>query len=304
AGEINAGDYDLALFGAHGQGKCSRSLIGSVVERVTRRIQTDALIVRNGGELRGGRVVVGVDGSEHSGRALRKAVVLARTLRMSLEAVHVFNPQFHHAIFAEMAGVLTNEAREVFNLERQKALHERIIDRGLGEVGKKHLQAAVEMAGGAGVDIETRLLSGKDFAAILDHVERTEPALLVVGRFGRHRTRCSDIGSTAENLVRLAPCHVLVVGTDVPEALRPAMAGDEAAIPSLPWTEEAEAMLARAPEFVRKMARASIQEWARRHREPVVNRDIVVRAMQDLLPETMWRGMLRPPEASGGSHQA
>ncbi len=214
AREIAVRDYDLAVFGAHGQGRCSRSLIGSVAERVVRRIRADALIVRDRDVLRGGRLVVGVDGSDYSDAAVRKAIVLARSLGMALEAVHVFNPQFHHAIFAELVGVLTEEAREVFNLERQQALHERVIDRGLEEVGKQYLRTAEAAAGCAAVDIETRVLCGTPFAAILDHVQQTEPALLVVGRLGRHRTPTSDIGSTAENLVRLAPCHVLVVGRD------------------------------------------------------------------------------------------
>ena len=45
--DIHDSDYDLVIMGALGMGAVKDSLLGGVVERVVRRIQTDALVVRN-----------------------------------------------------------------------------------------------------------------------------------------------------------------------------------------------------------------------------------------------------------------
>ncbi|MBI3989295.1 MAG: universal stress protein, partial [candidate division NC10 bacterium] len=61
--------------------------------------------------------------------------------------------------------------------------------------------------------LKTTLLAGKAFERILHHVRKTEPWLLVIGRIGIHSGESeTDLGSNAENLLRLAPCHVYLCG--------------------------------------------------------------------------------------------
>lgn len=208
--ELYTGGYDLAVFGAHGLGRSERSLIGSVVKRVAHRAQTDLLIIKDGPPLRDGRIVVGLDGSQYSSQALMKAIELTKRLSMSLEAVHVFNPQFHYVIFSELVGVLRGEAATLFNVEKQQDLHTQVIDRGLERVGQQHLKTAADLARAQGLEIKTTLLRGKEFTKIMEYIEEARPSLLVVGRFGRHRADASVLGATAENLLLLTPCPVLI----------------------------------------------------------------------------------------------
>src|ERR1051326_278711 len=66
AQDINDSDYDLVVMGALGMGAVKDSQLGSVTERVVRRIRTDTLIRRATHARRSGtsdRIVVGVDGS-------------------------------------------------------------------------------------------------------------------------------------------------------------------------------------------------------------------------------------------------
>lgn len=112
--------------------------------------------------------------------------------------------------------------------------------------------------------METVLLKGKPFDAVLHFLEERRPALLVVGRLGAHSVEGLDLGSTAENLVRLAPCDVLVVarplvGLSPGEA--PGGRGPEAT--PLAWAEEARARLAGVPSVVREMVARRIEALAR-----------------------------------------
>jgi len=42
--------------------------------------------------------------------------------------------------------------------------------------------------------------------------EEIKPSLLVLARHGAHRIENTELGSQAENLVRLAPCNALLIG--------------------------------------------------------------------------------------------
>ena len=63
--DIQASDYDLVIMGALGMGAVKDSLLGGVVERVVRRIETDTLVVRNIEDMheQKGPILVGIDGS-------------------------------------------------------------------------------------------------------------------------------------------------------------------------------------------------------------------------------------------------
>lgn len=122
------------------------------------------------------------------------------------------------------------------------------------------------MGAAAGQDLETTLLTGKPFQCILDYVGQRRPVLLVVGRFGAHRTEYADLGSTSENLARLAGCSVLVVAGDV------ASAPDD----RLLWAPDAEARLRQVPEGVmRELTRQRVEVLARRLGRPAVSRDVL-----------------------------
>ncbi len=219
AEEIARGDYQLAVFGHLGLGAGAQSTLGGVVERVARRIRTDLLVVKDSpfrASERHRTILVAVDGSDCSFAALRKALVLAQQFDAQVHAVHVFDPDFHRAVFRELVGVLTAEAAAVFDFERQQALHDDVIDRGLARVGGKLLHDCELAAEHAGVPLRTALARGKFFEEIVRAAARIDPMLIVVGRLGRHRVASSDLGSTAENVLRFAHCSVLLAGAETP----------------------------------------------------------------------------------------
>lgn len=73
------------------------------------------------------------------------------------------------------------------------------------------LERAREIAKANGIDFETEVVAGHAAAAVIERVKSLKADLLVVGFMGHSALYERIIGGTADRLVRLAPCPVLVV---------------------------------------------------------------------------------------------
>lgn len=209
--DVRSSGYDLVIMGIRGLGEVNGNLIGGVCERVVRNIAADVLVVKNGVSF-GEKAVVALDGSEHSFSAFKKALALCKRFHFKLEAVSVYDPFFHKRAFQALVGVLSGEAEKMFKFKDQEKLHDEIIDDGLGKIYKDHLEQAVRMGLAEGIEVKSTLLAGKAYHEICQYLEKDPPSVLVMGRFGAHETDEQDIGNTTENLLRHAPCNVLITG--------------------------------------------------------------------------------------------
>jgi nucleotide-binding universal stress UspA family protein len=269
AGDIRASSHDLVVMGALGLGAVGSSLIGSVCERVARRIDRDLLVVRRANPDRGGGIVVAIDGSAHAFGALKAALQLARVFEKPVEAVAAYDPQFHSVAFHSIGGALSPAAANVFRLKEQERLHEEIIDSGLARIYQGHLETAVRVAAVQGLELRTRLLAGKAFEQILNYVRDRDSWLLAVGRTGAHSDGGLDLGSVTENLLRSAPCNVLLSA----QGFEPAL--EHVADAGIAWTAEAEARMARAPASVRGVARRAVVIHATQLGHTVITSDVI-----------------------------
>jgi len=253
--------YDLVAIGAHGLGRQPSSQLGGVVARALRGIEKDMLIARDERTLAGGRFLVCVDGSSYAYRAMRMALELAQAFGGSLYVCSAFDVEYHHVVFHNIKDVLSYQASKVFKFEEQEELHNNIIDKGLLKLCQANLKRATVMAQEfPDVSIKTQILIGKPFQVVLQWAEEIKPSLLVLARHGAHRIEGTQLGSQAENLLRLAPCNVLLVGTvgvrpeDIPWIEEDGVAG-------LPWAPEAEVRILRVPPFAQGIARRAVEEY-------------------------------------------
>jgi nucleotide-binding universal stress UspA family protein len=285
--------YDLVVMGAHGIGRQPLSQLGGVVARVARGVQKDLLIVRDDRPLAGARFLVCVDGSAYSYRGMKAALELARAFGAKLYVCSAFDVEYHHAVFGNIRYVLSEQASKVFKFEEQEELHNNIIDKGLLKLAQANIKRAEAMAREyPEVGLQTQVLVGKPFQVILQWAEEIEPHLLVVARHGAHRIEGTDLGSQAENLVRLAPCNVLLIGT---AGVRPEEIPwiEEDGVTGLEWAPEAEVRILRVPPFALGIARKAVEEYVleRYGRDdgalPVVTNARLDEAIQKLLPTHM-----------------
>jgi len=279
--------YDLVAIGAHGLGRQPRSQLGGVVARALRDIEKDMLIVRDGSPLERGRYLVCVDGSSYSYRAMRIALELAHEFSASLFVCSAFDVEYHHVVFNNIKDVLSAQASKVFKFEEQEELHNNIIDKGLLKLCQANLKRAEVMAQEfPDVPLQTQILIGKPFQVVLQWAEEIQPSLLVLARHGSHRIEGTDLGSQAENVVRLAPCTVLLTGTagirpeDIPWI-------EEDGVASLPWAPEAEVRILRVPPFAQGIARKAVEEYALEQGGDIVTNARLDEAIRKLLPTHM-----------------
>jgi nucleotide-binding universal stress UspA family protein len=298
--DIRNNDYDLVIIGALGLGAVKDSVIGSVTERVIRRTKIDTLVMKNTVPMAkqlngngkphddfgsGGSIVVAVDGSPESFAGLRTAISLGKHLNKKVEAIAVYDPYLHYTMFNSIANVLTERASKVFKFKEQEQLHEEVIDTGLAKIYQSHLEVSRKIAKEDGLDLKITLLDGKAFEKIIQYVRREKPWLLVLGRIGVHSDEDMDIGSNTENLLRLAPCNVLLSSQRYTPAI------DIKAEESMVWTEEATDLLNTAPEAVRGIARTTIHRWAMERGHSVISRKVIEQSISTILPENVMKAM-------------
>src|SRR5437899_4700266 len=293
--DIAASDYDLVVLGALGMGAVKDSMVGSVTDRVVRRIRVDSLVVRDPHPSRddaSDRIVVAIDGSQQSFAGLRTAIALARALDKKVEAVSVYDPYLHYAMFNGIVDVLSAEASKIFRFKEQEQLHEEIIDTGLAKIYESHLRVAQSVAQDEGAEIKTTLLDGKAFKKVLQYVRQDPPWLLVIGRIGVHSAAQMDIGSNSDNLLRLAPVSVLLSSrTYVP-------AVDVQAEASVAWTEEAEVRMEKVPAAFRAITRTAICRYAMERGHSIISSSIIDLAVSEVMPEHAARAMGVEPAGS------
>ena len=272
------------MIGALGIGRARDSVIGSVCERVARQSDRDVWVVKHvpePGEPERDTILVGVDGSPQSFGALMTAIDLARTFGKKVEAIAVYDPYLHYSVFNGIVNVLTEQAAKVFRFEEQNQLHEEIIDTGLAQIYQSHLEIGERMGTEAGVAIKKTLLDGKPFQKIIDHARKTSPWLIVLGRIGVHSPKDETaLGSNTENILRAAPCDVLLsTRIEVPRL-------DVRAEETIRWTPEAEQRMTHVPEQVKGIARTGVLRLALEKGHSVITNAVIDEAMDRFMPKS------------------
>ncbi len=161
------------------------------------------------------RILVPVDGSDTSTRALVAALQMARESGGSVRMVHVIE---------DLAQVIAYDPYGAYPGDLSKVMHDN---------GQKLLAEAMAVAQSAGVSAEQHLVeaSGQRLAeAVLEEASRYKADLIVVGTHGRRGLGRVLLGSGAEQIIRQAALPVLVIRSG---ELEKARHGSAAAEPSL-----------------------------------------------------------------------
>ncbi len=282
--DLDGSQHDLVVIGALGIGRARDSVIGSVCERVADRCDRDVWVVKHipePGEAERDTILVGIDGSPQSFGALMTAIDLARAFNKKVETIAVYDPYLHYSVFNGIVNVLTEQAAKVFRFEEQNQLHEEIIDTGLAQIYQSHLEVGERMASEIGFEVRKTLLDGKPFQKILDHARKTNPWLLVLGRIGVHSPKGERaLGSNVENVLRAAPCDVLLsTRLEVPRL-------DVRAEETVRWTPEAEARMKNVPEQVKGIARTGVLRLALEKGHSVITSAVIDDAMDRFMPKS------------------
>jgi nucleotide-binding universal stress UspA family protein len=144
-----------------------------------------------------GSIVVGTDGSETAGEAVRQATDLAKAVGAKINVVSAFEPVGNQRLREERTQVPDDMQWMVNAREDVEAT----------------LRSAKEQIEEAGVDVETFARQGDPADAILDVAEEQGSDLIIVGNKGMTGAKRFLLGSVPNKVSHHAPCSVLIIRT-------------------------------------------------------------------------------------------
>jgi len=143
------------------------------------------------------RIVVGTDGSETAGEAVRQAIDLAKLTGAQLSIVSAYQPVSTRRVQDEQREAPPDVQHEI----------------GPREDVNLVLEAAAAEARKAGVEAQVHPVQADPADAILNVAEETGADLIVVGNKGMTGARRYLLGSVPNNVSHHAPCSVIIVRT-------------------------------------------------------------------------------------------
>jgi len=135
------------------------------------------------------RILVAYDGSGGARAALRQGIELAKLLGAELHSVSVEEHLPHYSAAISEVKATKEEIDEYFRALTKQAR---------------------DLAATSGVEMETAIRQGHEVEEIVRMAKEGDFQLLILGYHGHSGIFGRIMGSTAQSIVRLAPCSVLL----------------------------------------------------------------------------------------------
>jgi nucleotide-binding universal stress UspA family protein len=133
------------------------------------------------------RILVAIDGSEASNKAIELGAEMARSMAAQLALLHVVEIEELPSLIAEAE------------------------DEGQEELGQMILGDAAKIANVHGIDPIIVLRKGHPVSQILHYAETFKPQLIIMGSHGRTGAKKALLGSKSSAVTRKASCSVVIV---------------------------------------------------------------------------------------------
>jgi nucleotide-binding universal stress UspA family protein len=180
---------DLIVVGVRGHNPAEELLMGSMTERVIGFSHTDVLVVPLGKNLATDNILIAIDGSTESKRAVDLAFRFHRSYGSQLTILAVADvPPHIYGISAEVADEIIVKARKELEQVKIKSQEEDII-------------------------AELLLHEGDPSHVITDIARKRNSNLILMGSHGRSGLKRLLMGRVTERVIGRAPCPVLVART-------------------------------------------------------------------------------------------
>ncbi|MFA5831951.1 MAG: universal stress protein [Bacteroidota bacterium] len=142
------------------------------------------------------KILVPIDFSDNSKKALRYAIPFAQQFNASLILVYIVEPTIYPSDFG---------FGQVGFPDVEKELHEKAIS---------EMSALIDAVVPKTLNTQTMVGSGIPFVEITTFAKEQEVDMIIVATHGRTGVEHILFGSTAEKIIRKAPCPVLVVRSE------------------------------------------------------------------------------------------
>jgi len=191
-------DIDLIVMGTHGRRGPARMFLGSVTEEVIRQAYCPVLTLRSRERPPVGeameKILVPIDFSEHSKSALSYAREIAALYGSSLQLIHVIEEPVYPYFYAPAGAFSVAQQLEELRVKTDEAL-----------------EKLMSESRGPEVPYEKSVVTGRPAIEITRFAEEQSSDMIVIATHGLSGLERLLVGSTAEQVVRLATCPVFSV---------------------------------------------------------------------------------------------
>lgn len=192
AKEIEA---DIIVIASHRMKGMGHVISSSVSEKVVRKAHCPVFVIKKEEFTGFQRIIVPIDFSDCSRIALEYAIAIAKAHNGKLTILHVYDEAFFEPYIR--AANSQEEADEIV--------------RKIEEINENNYNEFLKKVDLTGVEYEKLLKEGVPSNEIVGIARQQDAQLIVMGTHGRSGLKHILIGSDAEEVVREAPCNIIVV---------------------------------------------------------------------------------------------
>jgi nucleotide-binding universal stress UspA family protein len=196
---VQLGNYDLVVTGTRAQPAVKRALVGSTAAKLARKCPCPVWIARPRSTSTVRSVLVAVDFSDVSRKALTLAATLAESVGATLHLLHVYDTGDLHG-----APLLPAETKAEFARYRRQ----------VRRAALNHLQDLRGTLTHEPAKTTVNVGPGVPWQVIRSTARRLEADVIVMGSVGRSGVSGLLIGNTAEKVLHAADASVLIVKPD------------------------------------------------------------------------------------------
>jgi nucleotide-binding universal stress UspA family protein len=201
---------DLVVMATHGRGPWSRFWLGSVADRLVRRLPMPILLVRPQEQTANlaqdqviRRILVPLDGSDLAERVLGPAIALGSLMQAEYMLLQVVQPM-------SIAGYDTTN-RRVSGINESLVMQLQAIDRQKLAEAQDYLEKVAAQLRARSLNVHTRVVAHEQPAvAIIEGAQKYAADLIALATHGRGGLKRLFLGSIADKVVRAASTPVLV----------------------------------------------------------------------------------------------
>ena len=157
------------------------------------------------------KIILCYDNSDSSMIATEASIDIARAFGSEVVGVHGYNASMHEGAFRIMEPTLPERYQKEEILQRQREVHNKLINMGMEKISLSYLRPLRERFSGTSIDFRENVREGKNFRAIKEIIEEEDGELVIMGSHGFNSNGNGFIGSVCLRVLRLVDKNFLIV---------------------------------------------------------------------------------------------
>ncbi len=155
-----------------------------------------------------------VDNSDYSNACIEIALEFAQKstdTKTTITASHVYAAKMHDVRFRQMESGLPEEYQDETELEKQRAIHDQLITKGMEVITDSYLDVPKYKCKALNIPYVGKSLEGRNWTELVRDIEESDYDLVIMGALGLGAIKDSQVGTVCERVIRRTTTDTLIV---------------------------------------------------------------------------------------------